>query len=125
MTKKKLPEGIQFIFANLDSPDNIEMQVDLHVYLGDEQEYEGEPVLYRIVIEFNKNPAGDKYLYSSVKLYDNHNIEPYDHKELEKCLKERLDDILENCTLNVDETVKVQLNKFLSEYGGSDQRFLL
>jgi len=50
MTKKKLPEGIQFTFANLDSPDNIEMQVDLQVYLGDEQEYEGEPVLYRIVI---------------------------------------------------------------------------
>lgn len=58
------------------------------------------------MIEFNKNPRGNKFPYSNVKPYDNHNTELYDYKELEKHSEQRLDDILENYILNTGEALK-------------------
>jgi|GEM_PF-2850092 len=115
MKSKPLPEGIKFEFNNLTTPDTIEMQFDLNVYMGDEDVFE-EPVLYRVVIAFERADSDD-YMFSMIDFYDNHDINPYDHRELEIKLKNRLEEILENCTLNNRVPLNLQLKSFLAEYG--------
>jgi translation elongation factor P/translation initiation factor 5A len=115
MQSKPLPEGIKFEFTNLTHPDTIEMRFDLNVYMGDDDLFD-EPVLYRVEIAFEKENSDD-YVFTTIELYDCHDINPYDHKQLENKLKERLMDILENCTLTNKVPLNLQLKNFLAEYG--------
>lgn len=118
MESKPLPKGIKFEFTNLTNPDTIEMQFDLNVYMGDEDIFD-EPVLYRAVIAFAKEESNE-YEFSTVDLYDNHDINPYDHIELEEKLKSRLEGILENCRLTNKVPLHLQLKSFLGEYGDNE-----
>lgn len=120
-----LPDKIQFQFVNIHRPETIEMMFDLHVYMGDEDVH-GEPVLYRVVIMFTDDEEIDRYTYTSAELFEQHNIEPYDHKQLESLLGERIDDILEDCQLNHEEPLGEQLSKFLAAFGSNNEiRFYL